>query len=162
MPNSLVIETGDTFGSWTIVGEACRTPCGRRRFTCKCACGSTRDTNLVHLVSGRSRDCGCGRKATLSMVKATHRMVGTPTHQSWRAMVQRCRNVNHASYKNYGGRGISICPYWREFDNFFTSMGARPLGKTLDRIENNGNYEPGNCRWATPIQQARNKRKRSG
>lgn len=82
----------------------------------------------------------------------------TPTYNSWRKMKERCTNPNHDRYPRYGGRGIKICDRWlHSFQNFLEDMGNRPYGKTLDRIDPNGNYEPSNCRWATIKQQARNK-----
>lgn len=82
----------------------------------------------------------------------------SPTYRSWYAMKTRCVNPNALRYKDYGGRGILLCRDWLIFENFLADMGARPAGKTLDRIDNNGNYEPGNCRWATHGQQARKTR----
>lgn len=82
----------------------------------------------------------------------------SPTYQSWSAMKQRCLNPNSADYFRYGGRGIQICDSWREFEAFLRDMGERPEGATLDRVDVNGNYEPGNCRWATCKQQGRNRR----
>lgn len=83
-------------------------------------------------------------------------------YETWRAMRKRCYQVTHHCYAAYGGRGITICDRWRGkngFANFFADMGDRPEGKTLDRIDVDGNYEPSNCRWATPQEQAANKRK---
>ena len=82
----------------------------------------------------------------------------TTTYRIWRNMLSRCQNANVPAYSNYGGRGISVCSEWETFENFLADMGERPEGLTLDRIDNDGNYEPGNCRWASTSEQGRNKR----
>lgn len=84
-------------------------------------------------------------------------MFGSPTYESWAKMKQRCFNLSNLKYKNYGGRGITVCERWLTFENFYADMGVRPEGKTLDRKNVNGNYEPSNCRWATSTEQSYNR-----
>lgn len=114
---------------------------------CECECGKTISIMGSSLTSG-IRSCGCSK----------HNWSNTLTWSSWSSMLDRCTNSNQPAWKDYGGRGITVCDRWKYFTNFLEDMGERPHGKTLDRIDVNGNYEPGNCRWATPKEQSSNKR----
>lgn len=113
-------------------------------------------------------ECGCGQPATKRFVSGhnarvshgmrSHGMHKTRTYGIWHGMIDRCANRNNKSWRLYGGRGISVCERWLKFENFLADMGERPNGLSLDRRDPDGNYEPGNCRWATQEQQSNNKR----
>ena len=114
---------------------------------CPCGCGGTPNPGRKFIIGHNTR-----------LRDVPHGMQGTPTYHSWSNMIQRCTNPKHHKYANYGAKGITVCERWREFANFLADMGVRPEGKTLDRYpDNTGNYEPGNCRWATPAEQQRNR-----
>lgn len=101
------------------------------------------------------------QRSSLSSKMTRHGLTGSPTYNTWASMKQRCLNPNSPKYRLYGGRGITICDRWLKFENFLADMGERPPGLTLDRIDNDGDYEPGNCRWATSTQQIANRRPQS-
>lgn len=117
------------------------------------------DAAFFDPVKARSIGAPSGKKVK-RCIWEPHGMHRTPTHRTWKAMLDRCLNLNAHGYENYGGRGILVCDQWLRFSNFFADMGLRPKGTTLDRIDTNGNYEPGNCRWADKKTQRRNSRQR--
>jgi hypothetical protein len=129
---------------------------------CICDCGSNRRVDTSKLRNGETRSCGClAREISSTRDHSTHGMTHTATYRSWQKMRDRCSNPKNDHWKLYGGRGIVVCERWRDsFENFLADMGTRPAGCTLDRFPNrDGNYEPGNCRWATSQQQGRNTRR---
>jgi hypothetical protein len=149
---------GKKLGRWTVVHEALRAANGRR-WQCTCECGVSRPVQQYRLTSGESRSCGCLKTELTGDRFRTHGGAWSNLHRIWITMIQRCTNPKVSAYHRYGGRGIKVCQRWREsFDAFAADMGQRPsLNHSVDRINNDGNYEPDNCRWATPKQQAANR-----
>lgn len=140
--------TGRVFGKLTVIAR------NGTLWDCQCNCGGRKLVNGNQLRGGHTRSCGCLVRES----NGTHLMSGTPTYNAWRAMIDRCSRPTHKQYDRYGGRGISVHEPWRRFENFFADMGACPDGLSLDRINNDGNYEPGNCRWTTKFVQSNNTR----
>jgi hypothetical protein len=152
--------TGKRFGKLVVIER--HGSCSNRHYTwlCKCDCGKKSIVIGGKLRDGSTRSCGCLRDEVRTSGNTTHGKWNTPEWKAWNNIIQRCTNQNSPAYRNYGGRGISVCSEWRHsFDKFYTDMGKRPSSKhSIDRIENNGNYEPNNCRWTTEKVQQNNKR----
>jgi len=146
--------TGRRFGRLVVTGRADYK--GEKiRWTCWCDCGQSRVVHGSALTTGNTTSCGCQRHDTLTI----HGRTRTKEYQAWRGAKRRCYAVGTEEWKNYGGRGIKMAPEWEhDFAAFFAHVGECPDGMSLDRIDNDGDYAPGNVRWATPTTQSNNRR----
>ena len=159
--NSAMPTPGQRFGRLTAIKRIAG------KWRCRCDCGKVVRVFRENLTSGHTRSCGClARDVTARRNRDNARHGHCKNNQStkiyrvWSSMLERCRSPQHHAYDRYGGRGITVCDRWLVFENFLADMGECPSGYSLDRINNDGNYEPSNCRWATDSEQNKNRRPR--
>jgi hypothetical protein len=147
------MTVGSKYGKLTVLSRAENDRFGRTRWNVVCDCGTKKVIALYQMNSGHTKSCGCIRGRS----NFRHGGRGTPTHNTWVGMKQRCLYPKHDEYARYGGRGIQVCERWMTYENFLADMGEKPEGMTIERENSDGNYEPANCRWATMKEQNRNR-----
>jgi len=155
----LIDLTGQRFGRLVVTGISHKKAISSGTviyWTCLCDCGSATSVRSQLLREGETRSCGCLAKEVTRDRARVHGGTGSATYTSWRAMRERCNNKNNKRYANYGGRGIKVCQRWENFEAFLEDMGERPEDKTLERLDVNRDYEPGNCVWLDASKQAQN------
>lgn len=166
MGAAINVTRGATYNDLTVEDPTPKGVRSHRKVLCRCVCGNPFWAEPRRLLNNYTKDCGCKKGARIAAAKTTHGHGGSrrtktrpsKTYNAWCSMWERCNNPNNSQSKNYSERGISVCSRWEKFEDFLSDMGESPPGMILDREDVNGNYEPTNCRWVTPLVSARNKR----
>lgn len=162
MPNHNFIDlTDQVFGRLKVIRHIKKTEWKDTRWECKCDCGNMAIVRAASLKAGLTKSCGCLHREITGNINRSHGMSGSPEYRAWTKIIRRCTKPNTKEFKDYGNRGITVCKSWENnFTTFFKHVGKRPSKKhSIDRINNNGNYETGNVRWALPKVQANNSRR---